>query len=178
MKLKSSLIAFVGALGLAASCTPITQAAGAQRLQSLDLNTTSPAQATLSDAARPVFENYFRIHAALAQDSLQGVAESAAVIAQTVRSNPGKPFPAHLARQADRLAAAKDLMHARDAFLRMSPHVIDYVKENRLTGFYMGFCRMEKLAWLQADPAIANPYMGKAMPRCAWFRELNGEQDS
>ena len=178
MKSKMSLIVFAGALGLAASCTTITQASGAQRSQSLDRNTTTPAQAMLPNAARPVFENYLKIHAALAQDSLEGVVESAAIIAQTVRSNAGKPFPPRLAQQADRLAAAKNLTQARVAFLRMSPHLIDYVKKNRVTGFYRGHCRMQRLAWLQASPAIANPYMGKAMPRCAWFRELNGEGDS
>lgn len=172
MKLKLSLATFVSALALAASCTPIAQASSAQTSQSPDLNATS--KATLPDTVRPVFENYFKIHAALATDSLEGVSESAAAIAQTVRNNPANPLPARLARQADRLAGAKNLTQARDAFLRMSPHVIDYVKKNRLSGFYMGYCRMERLAWLQADPTVANPHMGKAMPRCSWFRELNG----
>ena len=178
MKPKMPLIVFVGALALVGSCTPITQAVAAQRWPSSDLDTISPQKATLPDAVRPVFENYFKIQAALAEDSLEGIAASAAVIAQTVRSNPDKPFPARLARQADRLAGAQNLTQARDAFLRMSPHLIDYVRENRLSGFYMGYCRMQRLAWLQADPTVANPYMGKAMPRCAWFRELNGERDS
>lgn len=179
MKFTTRLIVFVGAITLTVGCTPIAQAAaGQRRSHNSNLNTSPPTQAELPDAARPVFENYLKIHAALTQDSLEGVAESAAIIAQTVRSNLGKPFPPRLARQADRLAAAKTLTQARDAFLRMSPHLIDYVKKNRVTGFYMGYCRMQRLVWLQTDPAIANPYMGKAMPRCAWFRELNGERDS
>ena len=178
MKSKTLLLVVVGTISLALGGISISQAATEDRSQTPAISASPLALAELPDATRSVFENYFKIHAALAQDSLEGVAEKAATIAQTARSNPDKPFPLRLARQAERLAAAKNLTQARDAFLRMSPHLIDYVKKNRLTGFYMGYCRMERVAWLQADPTIANPYMGKAMPRCAWFRELNGERGS
>lgn len=133
-----------------------------------------PARPASPEPVRLVLDNYIKIQTALARDSLQGVAESAAAIAEAVRSDSSKRFPQRLARQADRLARAKNLTEARDAFLRVSPHLIDYVKKNHLAGFYLGYCRMQKVAWLQADSTIANPYMGNAMPQCAWFRELNG----
>ena len=133
-----------------------------------------PARPAPPDLARPLLDKYVKIHNALAQDSLQGVAESAAAIAKAVRSDPGRTLPQRIAREADRLAEAKDLAAARHAFIRVSPHLINYVKKNHLPGFYMGYCRMEKVAWLQADSTPANPYMGKAMPGCAWFRELKG----
>jgi hypothetical protein len=177
MKTKKFQILIVGATVLITGCTPIAQAATGY-IPRAAVSATPLVQANLPDAVRPVFENYLKIHAALAQDSLQGVAENAAAIAQAVRGNPGKPFPSRVARQADRLANAKNLTAARDAFLRISPHLIDYVKKNRATGFYLGYCRMERVTWLQAGPTIANPYMGKAMPRCAWFRELNGARSS
>jgi len=139
-----------------------------------DRHPSQPAQPASPDAVRPVFDNYLKIQAALAQDSIQGVPESAAAIAKAVRSDSGRTFSPRLARQADRLGRAKNLADARAAFVRVSPHLIDYVKKNHVAGFYNGYCRMQKAAWLQADPTIANPYMGKAMPRCAWFEELNG----
>jgi len=138
-----------------------------------------PAQSrsALSDDVRPVFDHYFAVHAALAQDSIDGVAQEAAAIAESLRARPGI-FPDHFAQQAERLAQAKNLADARAAFFRMSPHLIDYVKKNRLSGFHMGYCRMQKVAWLQVEVQPANPYMGKVMPRCAWFRELNQRRQS
>lgn len=126
-----------------------------------------------STSAALVIDKYQTIQTALAQDSLEGVAESAAIIAKTVRTDPANTFPLRLVEQADRLANTKDLAKARYTFARMSPHLINYVKRNHLSGFYMGYCRMQMLAWLQARSDIANPYMGKSM-RCAWFRELKG----
>lgn len=139
-----------------------------------DRHASQPAQPASPDPVRPVFDNYIKIQTALAQDSVQGVRESAAAIAKAVRSDSGSTFSLRLARQADRLARAKNLADARSAFVRVSPHLINYVKKNHVAGYYTGYCRMQKVAWLQADPTIANPYMGKAMPGCAWFRELKG----
>jgi hypothetical protein len=161
------LRAVVAALALMLGAGVLTTANG-------DLAGSHPAQSATPETVQLVFDNYFKIQAALAQDSLRGIAESAAAIAEAVRSDPGNTFPQRLARQADRLVRANNLTDARDAFLRASPHLIDYVKKNHLAGFYMGWCRTQKLAWLQADSTVANPYMGQAMPRCAWFRELNG----
>lgn len=139
------------------------------------LSPTQPAHPISPGQARSILDNYMKIHDALAQDSLQGVAENAAAIAKAVRTDPGRTFARRLAKEADRLAEARDLATARHAFLRVSPHLIGYVKKNHVASFYLGYCRMEKAAWLQADPTIANPYMGKAMPRCAWFRELKAQ---
>jgi hypothetical protein len=170
MKIRNSTILLVA---VAAAAALISVPAAFARAP-IKRAATHPVQPAASVSVRPVLENYIKIQTALAQDSLQGVTESAAAIADAVRSDPGKTFPQRLARQADRLARAKNLTSARDAFLRVSPHLIDYVKKNHLAGFYLGYCRMQRVAWLQADSTIANPYMGKAMPRCAWFRKLNG----
>jgi hypothetical protein len=139
---------------------------------------THPIQFAPSESVRLIFDDYLQIQTALAQDSLEGVAESAAAITKAVRTDPSKTFPQRLVRHTDRLARARDLAAARDAFLRVSPHLIDYVKMHHLAGFYTGYCRMQRAAWLQADPTIADPYMGRAMPRCAWFRELKGKRFS
>lgn len=139
-----------------------------------DQRAGQPASPDSPDPVQPVLDNYLKIQAALAQDSIQGIPESAAAIAKAVRNDARRTFPQRLARQAERLAEAKDLAEARDAFRRVSPHLITYVKKNHAAGFYMGYCRMQKMVWLQADSIAANPYMGKAMPRCAWFRELKG----
>lgn len=167
VKTRAAPILLVAAVGLILGAGSLMGAHASQ-------HASRATQPTMPETVQIVFDNYRKIQAALAQDSLQGVAESSAAIAEAARNDPGRTFPQRLARQADRLARANNLTAARDAFLRVTPHLIDYVKKNRLAGFYIGHCRMQKLAWLQVDPAIANPYMGKAMPRCARFRELNG----
>ena len=95
-----------------------------------------------------IFENYFKINRALAQDSLEGVVDNAETLANAVRRDPGKALPLPVARQAGRLTQAKNLTEARDAFLRISASLIAYVKENRLSGFYFGYCRIQRGAWL------------------------------
>ena len=102
------------------------------------------------DSARPIINRYLKIQNALAQDSLQDVAENAAAIAKAARNDTSKMFPRRLAQEAVRLAEAKDLAAARHAFHRVSPHLMAYVKKNHLAGFYLGYCRMQKMPWLQS----------------------------
>lgn len=174
MKSKTRLIVLVGAVALAAGCTPIAQAAGSQQWSNNpNFNTSSPARTELSNSARSVFENYFKIQPALAQDSLQGVAEAAAAIAKAARTEP--VFSSRVADRADKLARAKTLAQARSAFLRLSPWVTQYAKKARLPGVYEGWCRMHWAFWLQTGQTIANPYCGKAEPNCGRLRDLNGK---
>lgn len=135
---------------------------------------THPIPPDQSKAVRPVFDNYLKIQTALAQDSLQGVAEGAAAIAQAVRTDPARALPFRVAERADKLALAKNLNQARSAFLRLSPPLTEYAKKTRLPGLYEGWCRMHWAYWLQAGTAINNPYCGKAIPKCGRIRELNG----
>jgi hypothetical protein len=161
------LLAILAAVGLmvlprafarAAAPSPITHA-------------IPPDQST---TVRSVFDRYNQIQRALAQDSMEGVAESASAIARTVRNSPTSTLPSRVADRADRLARAKNLTQARDAFLRLSPPLTAYAKKTQLPGFYEGYCRMHRAYWLQAGQTVNNPYCGKDVTRCGRIREFNG----
>lgn len=170
MKTKHSfflLAAVVAAMTLAAAPSAIARAPAHRAV-------THPIPPDQSKAVRPVFENYLKIQTALAQDSMEGMAESAAAIAQAVRTDPARALPFRVADRADKLALAKNLKQARSAFLRLSPPLIEYAKKTRMPGLYEGWCRMHWAFWLQASTNISNPYCGKAIPRCGRIRELSG----
>lgn len=115
-----------------------------------------------------VLDNYAKIEAALANDSLTGVPEAAQSISKLVAGYDMKMLPAPVATQADALAKAKDLAAARDAFKPLSTSLISYLsKEKVQTGrYYAAYCPMAKASWLQTDKAIKNPYYGKSMLTC------------
>ncbi len=133
----------------------------------------APAHPVLSESLRLVFENYLKIQTALAQDSLQGVPESATALAKAVRTEPQRTLPRRVADQAERLARSKSLTEARDGFLRLTPPLAAYARENRPVGFYEGYCRMHRAYWLQAGRAVHNPNMGEAVPGCGRLRDMN-----
>lgn len=135
---------------------------------------THPIPPDQSAAVRAVFDKYVKIQTALAQDSLKGVAESATAIAKAVRSDPARALPFRLADRADKLARAKNLTQARAALVRLTFPLSEYAKKAHLNGFYEGWCPMQYTYWLQPGQTINNPYMGRAMPRCGWIRDLNG----
>lgn len=127
-----------------------------------------------SESAQIIFDHYIKIQTALAQDSLEGVAESAVTIAKAVRSDPARTFAFRVANRADLLARAKKLTQARAALVRLTFPLSEYAKKSHLAGFYEGWCPMQRTYWLQSGQTADNPYMGKAMPRCGWLRDMNG----
>ncbi len=135
----------------------------------------------LPQPAATVFEKYSKVQTALANDSLQGVAENALAIAQAVKGDPLNTFRAAVAEQAESLAKAADLAAARDAFKALSQALIEYSSENpQVAGLYRQVhCSMANADWLQTDSVVNNPYLGKAMAQCGAFVNAgNGEQNS
>lgn len=131
---------------------------------------SAPSNTPVAKPVKSVFDNYLRIHAALAADSLEGVAQSASAVAQSVRNDAAKSLPANVTRQADTLAKASDLKSARKAFKPLSDSLIKYVKANNIAGLHEAYCPMAKASWLQADQRLNNPYMGRSMPSCGQFK--------
>lgn len=118
-----------------------------------------------------VFDNYARIQTALANDSLQGVAESAHAMTQAVKGDALNTFQATVAEKAGTLAKAADLPTAREAFKSLSQSLIEYSSKNPpVAGLYRQVhCPMANADWLQTDSIVNNPYLGKAMARCGEF---------
>ncbi len=131
-----------------------------------------------------VLAPYEAIHRALASDSLDGVAENARAIRDTVRktavsfnaTNAG--VPADKASQcrallpkvetaAGRLARAATLDEAREAFGELSRPMVQWREmTNGANKPKVVFCPMAKKPWLQESDQIANPYFGSKMLKC------------
>ena len=122
----------------------------------------------LPPALASVLEQYGKIQAALASDTLTGVADAAQAIAKTVTADAQHTVPAEVGTQAAKVAAAKDLDTTREAFKSLSTAVTKCLKAGKFqTGkFFAMHCPMADADWLQTDKAIKNPYFGKGMLGC------------
>jgi hypothetical protein len=148
-----------------ASCTGM---AGAQANASAATAVDSTA---LTVPVKSVYDHYLKIQAALASDSLAGVAENAGAIAKAVQGD-AKLFPAEAGKPAEALAKAKDLGAARAAFKPLSDTLIKYLSDNKAKDAYVQvYCPMARANWLQADKNVNNPYFGSAMSGCGEIKE-------
>ena len=97
---------------------------------------------------------------------------SADSLAAAVRGDSEDILPPKVSQRAEELAKAKDLQTARAAFRDISESLIQYLKEHRIPPgtYHEAYCPMAKASWLQTGTTIANPYLGKEMPRCGQFR--------
>ena len=124
-----------------------------------------PASAAVADGlAAP----YLHIQVALANDSTDGVAEAARVIAAEA-AEMGDPA-ASIGSAAEALAEATDLRSARDAFGPLSDALIAYAKEVGFGELRLAYCPMVDKEWVQATSEIRNPFYGSMMLTCGEFR--------
>ncbi len=124
-----------------------------------------PASAAVADGlAAP----YLHIQVALANDSTDGVAEAARVIAAEA-VGMGEQAAA-IGAAAETLAEATDLQSARDAFGPLSDAVIAYGREVGFGDLRLAYCPMVDKEWLQATSEIRNPFYGSMMLTCGEFR--------
>jgi hypothetical protein len=70
------------------------------------------------------------------------------------------------------LAAAGDLVTAREDFFALTKPMARYRKHVGADGTVVVYCSMEKKAWIQPEGEIGNPYLGQEMPKCG---EIVGE---
>jgi len=117
---------------------------------------------------KQAYDNYIKIQAALAADSLKGVPEAAQAIAQAVRADTDKKLPATAAEQAEQVSKATKLSAAREAFKTLSKTLIDYRKNNKalMSQYHEVYCPMADASWLQPDKNVKNPYFGSSMLHC------------
>ena len=126
------------------------------------------AGSALAPALKPVYASYLKIQAALAKDSLDGVAQNAGVIAKAAEGDSAKLLPADTAKQAAALAKAANLSAAREAFKPLSKSFIACLADAKVqTGQYVeAYCPMADASWLQTGKTVSNPYYGKSMSTC------------
>lgn len=122
----------------------------------------------LREPVKSVLDHYFKIQAALAEDSTNGISTNAVAISSAVKQDKNKMLPLDVADQADGLAKAADLAGAREAFKDLSQSLINYMADKNVeTGRYDEiFCPMAGAYWLQTNRDIVNPYVGNSMPGC------------
>ncbi|WP_174259197.1 efflux RND transporter periplasmic adaptor subunit [Myxococcus xanthus] len=142
----------------------------------------------LPDAAleytRAAFEAYEGARALLAQDAVEGLAARAGELkaalqqAAEATQGDGTPLKAWLQQGADgasHLAAAKDAEAARQHFARVSEALIALAfADPRLQEDWHVFeCPMVDGVnqWLQREPKLENPYMGRRMLACGTTSE-------
>ena len=143
----------------------------------------SGASTPLPDAAleytRAAFESYEAARALLAQDAMEGLEARAgalkAALQQAAEATQGDatPLKAWLQQGADgaaQLASAKDAEAARQHFARVSEALIALASADpRLQeGWHVFECPMVEGVnqWLQREPKLENPYMGRRMLAC------------
>jgi hypothetical protein len=118
-----------------------------------------------------ILEQYFVIQDRLADDSLEGVAEAAAKIADLSRraakqESAGKDQLLALSVSASKLKGS-DLNVARENFGELSKNLTAWLqKSGTQKKAYQLYCPMAKKGWLQRDKKIRNPYYGKSMLTC------------
>jgi hypothetical protein len=122
----------------------------------------------LMEPVKSVLDNYLAIQKELAKDSIKDVDAHANAIAKAVKSDSMKMLSPQVAKQAETLAAAKDLRTAREADKALSASLIKYLTEHKAgRGLYHEpYCPMVKAGWLQTETDIKNPYMGRDMLSC------------
>ena len=132
------------------------------------IETNPLPHAALPGLAQTVFDYYFQIQTALAQDSLDKVAINAQNLAEVLRKNATGSFSPQLASLADAVARAKDLTAARQPFKALSGYLIQYLRAGNVPAVTVHeiYCPMKNLSWLQADTTVRNPFFGKTMLHC------------
>jgi Protein of unknown function (DUF3347) len=135
-------------------------------------NPSSAPRAVFKQPVQTVYDKYVQVHAALAQDSLEGVPSMAAAMVKAIQGDSTKTLPPKVAQQVEALSKANDLETARAAFKPLSESLIQYVKDQKVPpgAYHEVYCPMAKASWLQTDKTVMNPYMGKGMIHCGQLK--------
>lgn len=112
-----------------------------------------------------VLDHYEAVRKALLVDSTAGVAGHAAAIRKLAAAAPAD-LQKEIAAAAGKLAAAKGLEPAREAFYELSRPLVRWREAAGSKRTVVAYCSMTKKSWLQPAGEIGNPYYGKEMPRC------------
>jgi DNA-binding FadR family transcriptional regulator len=108
---------------------------------------------------------YEKISAALVADDFA----SAQAAARQLAAAAGKFHRTGIAAAAQAVAQAGDLTAARAAFKTLSNEAITLARQQK--GYFILTCPMAQADWVQSTRAVANPYLGQAMPTCGTVKE-------
>ncbi|MGH9339118.1 MAG: DUF3347 domain-containing protein [Acidobacteriota bacterium] len=139
----------------------------------LILSFTVTAWAGTADAEiEKILDQYFQIHAALAQDSTEGVDVAAREIISVASEAPATDSGVQKlfddVKKAAQQIQGKNLDEARAAFFELSKPISAYLS-NHYSGnkkYPVYFCSMSQKSWIQAEKGVRNPYYGSSMLTC------------
>ena len=125
----------------------------------------TPLMAAVADGlAQP----YLHIQLALANDSMDGVADAAQrIVNETEKLGVAAQS---IGAAAKSISAASDINTARAAFGPLSDALIAYGEEVGFGDLKVAYCPMARKSWVQEDGAILNPFYGSMMLNCGGFR--------
>lgn len=112
-----------------------------------------------------VLGHYEAVRKALLADTVAGIPGHASAIGKLAKGAPADLAP-KIAEAATRLAAAKNLEAARDAFYELSKSMVRWREAAGSKANVVAYCSMSKRSWLQPKGEIGNPYYGKSMATC------------
>ncbi len=116
-----------------------------------------------STQVEQILGQYFQIQKSLAEDSVNGVSQSAGAIEKIIHQAQLTALSGAAAR-----LQTNDLKTARKEFGDLSDKLITYLKTTgaKRNPPYQFYCPMAKKSWLQPDKQVRNPYYGSSMPTC------------
>ena len=137
----------------------------------LSAQNNSPGHQNADNIVADVFANYFVIQKSLAEDSLANVSSAGQAIARRVSQDSNGDFRPGLIGQAEALAAAPDLVSARQIFKAVSGYLIQARRAGHGPGgvVHEMHSTADNVNWLQQGEVIQNPYQGKACQHCGTF---------
>lgn len=112
-----------------------------------------------------VLDAYVKVSQALAADDLNGAKIAATDLASKAKTGGNEA----LANHASKLTKSGSLENARDHF-KMASSEATKLAEGK-SGYYVMTCPMAKADWVQSNPKVSNPYLGKNMPTCGALKE-------
>ena len=135
------------------------------------------AQNTSTPQSSELLTSYYNIKDAL----VNGDADKAAVNAEQFARNINgistetihQSDKEALVKDADKIAATKNLKKQREYFAAFSDNMFALAKSVKLNSepVYLQYCPMKKASWLSSDKDIKNPYYGSAMLSCGKVTE-------
>lgn len=112
-----------------------------------------------------VLDAYLKVSQALAADNLNGAKSAATDLAAKAKAGGNETLASH----ASELAKSDSIDKARDHFKMASAEAAKLADGK--SGYYLMTCPMAKADWVQSNPKVSNPYLGKSMPNCGSVKE-------
>lgn len=138
--------------------------------QTVDDETQNVPEAQVEPVSEVALSHYIAIQESLAADSMDGVRDHAAQLAENLAASGA-------VEAARTMAQTEDIAEVRRQFETVSIALLADLKANGSASgeFHEAFCPMafnnRGASWIQADTTVNNPYYGATMLRCGVIQE-------